>query len=73
VTPAYPLADIPIQRPVDLAGFCELRVAPSRVFDFDEIREAHRVLDAQSASGKMGVVVRPDHAACRTATQALAP
>ena len=56
-TAEYPLSDIPFQRLVDLAECGALRVAPRRVFDFDEIRAAHRVLDAQSANGKMVVVV----------------
>jgi NADPH2:quinone reductase len=30
---------------------------PSRVFRFEEIREAHRVMDANQAKGKMVVVL----------------
>jgi NADPH:quinone reductase len=30
---------------------------PSRVFRFEEIREAHRVMEANEAHGKMVVVV----------------
>ncbi len=56
-TPEYPLSDIPFQRLIDLAERGELHVAPSRVFDFDDIHEAHRVLDAQSANGKLVVVL----------------
>jgi hypothetical protein len=31
--------------------------APEHVFSFDEIREAHRVMEAGEAGGKMVVVV----------------
>jgi NADPH:quinone reductase-like Zn-dependent oxidoreductase len=34
-----------------------LDVEPSRVFRFDEIREAHRVMEAGAAGGKMVVTV----------------
>jgi NADPH:quinone reductase len=30
---------------------------PSRVFGFEQIREAHRVMEAKEAGGKMVVVV----------------
>jgi len=30
---------------------------PSRIFKFEEIREAHRVMEANEARGKMVVVV----------------
>jgi NADPH2:quinone reductase len=33
------------------------RAKPSRVFRFEDIREAHRVMDANQANGKMVVVV----------------
>jgi len=33
-----------------------LDVKPARVFRFDEIREAHRVMEANEAVGKMVVV-----------------
>jgi hypothetical protein len=33
-----------------------LKAKPSRIFDFEEIREAHRVMEANEAKGKMVVV-----------------
>ncbi|MFS8973430.1 zinc-binding dehydrogenase [Cupriavidus necator] len=33
-----------------------LKAKPSRVFSFDQIHEAHRVMDANEAGGKMVVV-----------------
>ena len=56
-TPEYPLSELPFQRFVELAEAGQLRAAPSRVFRFEEIQEAHRVLDAEAAHGKMVVVV----------------
>ncbi|HEX7689571.1 MAG TPA: zinc-binding dehydrogenase, partial [Burkholderiaceae bacterium] len=56
-TPEYPLADIPFQRLLELAEEGTLDIAPGRVFRFEEIREAHRVLDAQAGGGKMVVLV----------------
>ncbi|OKH78694.1 alcohol dehydrogenase [Mycobacterium sp. SWH-M3] len=53
----FPLSDVPLS---DIAGQAErgeLDAKPSRVFAFDEIREAHRVMEAGEAGGKMVVVV----------------
>jgi NADPH:quinone reductase len=33
------------------------KAKPSRVFEFDQIHEAHRVMEANAAKGKMVVVV----------------
>jgi NADPH:quinone reductase-like Zn-dependent oxidoreductase len=35
----------------------KLDAKPSRVFSFDQIREAHRVMEAGEAGGKMVVVM----------------
>ena len=56
-TPEYPLSDVPFQHLADLAEAGALHVAPSRVFRFEEIQEAHRTLDAEAGHGKMVVVV----------------
>ncbi|BBX32895.1 zinc-containing alcohol dehydrogenase superfamily protein [Mycolicibacterium mageritense DSM 44476 = CIP 104973] len=56
-SPGFPLSDVPLS---DIAGQVErgeLDAKPSRVFAFDEIREAHRVMEAGEAGGKMVVVV----------------
>ncbi len=55
-TPEYPLSEIPFQRMIEWAEAGAIQVKPARVFRFDEIREAHRVLDAGTAGGKMVVV-----------------
>ena len=56
-SPGFPLSDVPLQ---DIARQVQeglLDVQPSRVFAFDEIREAHRVMEAGEAGGKMVVVL----------------
>jgi len=55
-TPGFPLSDVPLGRIAEDAAAGRLDVAPSRVFRFDEIREAHRVMEANQAGGKMVVV-----------------
>jgi NADPH:quinone reductase len=56
-TPGFPLSDVPFQKLADDVAAGRLDAAPSRVFGFDEIRDAHRALDAGDAGGKMVVVV----------------
>ncbi len=57
-TPGFPLADVPLQAIAEEAAAGRLDVKPSRVFPFEEIHEAHRVMEANEAEGKMVVVVR---------------
>lgn len=54
-TPEYPLTDVPFQRIVDLAEAGQIQAKPARVFAFDDIESAHRMLDAGTAGGKMVV------------------
>src|SRR5262245_26085759 len=56
-TLGFPLSDVPLQT---IAGEVEegrFQAKPWRVLRFDEIREAHRVMEAKQAHGKMVVVV----------------
>ena len=56
-TPEFPLSDVPLQ---DIAGQVaagRLKAKPARVFGFEEIREAHRIMEASEAGGKMVVVL----------------
>ncbi|MFV8167582.1 zinc-binding alcohol dehydrogenase family protein [Mycobacterium sp. 134] len=55
-SPGFPLSDVPLQAIAQQVERGELEAAPSRVFAFDEIREAHRVMEAGEAGGKMVVV-----------------
>jgi NADPH:quinone reductase-like Zn-dependent oxidoreductase len=42
--------------PETLAAAGRLDVKPTRIFRFEEIREAHRVMETNEAGGKMVVV-----------------
>ena len=55
-TPGFPLSDVPLQEIAQQAAAGKLKAKPSRVFGFEEIREAHRVMEAGEAGGKMVVV-----------------
>jgi len=54
-TPGFPLSDVPQQIAADAAAG-RFDVKPTRIFRFEEIREAHRVMEANEARGKMVVV-----------------
>ncbi|GAA4564290.1 zinc-binding alcohol dehydrogenase family protein [Planotetraspora kaengkrachanensis] len=56
-TPGFPLSDVPLQAIAEQVAAGRLKAGPSRVFGFEEIREAHRVMEAGEAVGKMVVVV----------------
>jgi len=56
-TQGFPLSDVPLQEIAEDARSGRLDVKPVRIFRFDEIREAHRVMEANEAGGKMVVVV----------------
>lgn len=56
-TPGFPLSDVPLQHIAKQVADGELDAEPSRVFAFDEIRQAHRVMEAGEAGGKMVVVM----------------
>jgi NADPH:quinone reductase-like Zn-dependent oxidoreductase len=55
-TPGFPLSDVPLQQIAADAAAGRLDVKPTRVFRFEEIREAHRAMEANEARGKMVVV-----------------
>jgi NADPH:quinone reductase len=55
-TPGFPLSDVPMQQIAADAAAGRLDVKPTRTFRFEEIREAHRVMEANEAKGKMVVV-----------------
>jgi NADPH:quinone reductase-like Zn-dependent oxidoreductase len=56
-TPGFPLSDVPLRQFAADAAAGRLDVKPVRVFRFEEIREAHRVMEASEARGKMVVVL----------------
>jgi NADPH:quinone reductase len=53
----FPLADIPLADMIARAEAGTYQAKPARVFRFDEIVEAHRVMEAGQAGGKMVVAV----------------
>ncbi len=54
-TPAYPISAVPFQEIVAKAEAGVYQAKPSRVFAFEEIAEAHRVMEASQAAGKLVV------------------
>jgi NADPH:quinone reductase len=54
-TPAFPLSDVPLQTIAADIAADRYQAKPARVFRFDEIREAHRVMEANEANGKLVV------------------
>ncbi|TDN58928.1 zinc-binding alcohol dehydrogenase family protein [Paraburkholderia sp. BL10I2N1] len=56
-TPGFPVSDVPLDKIAEDAAAGRLKAKPTRVFGFDEIREAHRVMEANEAGGKMVVVL----------------
>jgi len=54
-TPGFPLSDVPLQTIAEKVATGRYKAKPSRVFHFEEIREAHRVMEANEAKGKLVV------------------
>jgi NADPH2:quinone reductase len=55
-TPEFPVSDIPLQSIVDKVARGVYKAKPARVFQFDDIREAHEAMESNQANGK--IVVR---------------
>jgi NADPH:quinone reductase-like Zn-dependent oxidoreductase len=56
-TTGFPVSDVPFQAIAADIAAGRFQAKPSRVFRFEDIREAHRVMDANQANGKMVVVL----------------
>ena len=56
-TPEFPLSDVPLQEIAKDVAAGRLQAKPARVFRFEEIREAHRLMEAGGAGGKMVVIL----------------
>ncbi len=54
-TPGFPLSDVPLQEIANKVEQGRFNAKPSRVFRFEDIREAHRVMEANEAHGKIVV------------------
>jgi NADPH:quinone reductase len=57
--PDYPLTDVPLDDIFAKVADGTFRAGPVRVFSFDQIVEAHRVMESGTAGGKMVVTVDP--------------
>ncbi|WP_454056566.1 zinc-binding alcohol dehydrogenase family protein [Cupriavidus sp. Marseille-Q8015] len=55
-SPQFPVSDVPLQSIAADIAAGRYQARPSRVFRFDEVREAHRLMEANEANGKMVVV-----------------
>lgn len=53
----FPITDVPVQAIVEKAEQGVFAAHPARVFGFDEIVEAHRIMDAGEAGGKLVVTL----------------
>jgi NADPH:quinone reductase len=58
-TAEFPMSEIPLQDIVDRVAAGTYKAQPVRVFKFNEIREAHRIMESGQPTGKMVVVVDP--------------
>jgi NADPH:quinone reductase-like Zn-dependent oxidoreductase len=55
--PEFPLTDVPLQTIVDRAASGAYNAKPARVFRFEEIQDAHRLMDSGGAGGKIVVTL----------------
>jgi NADPH:quinone reductase-like Zn-dependent oxidoreductase len=55
--PGFPLSDVPLQAIAADVAAGRYKAKPSRVFRFEDIQEAHRVMESNEAKGKMVVVL----------------
>lgn len=55
--PGYPVSDVPLADIARQVAEGKLDAKPSRVYSFDQIREAHRAAEAGEAGGKLVVVM----------------
>jgi NADPH:quinone reductase len=55
-SPDFPVSDVPLQAIVDKAAAGIYQAKPARVFQFDQIREAHEAMESNQANGK--IVIR---------------
>jgi NADPH2:quinone reductase len=56
-TPGFPLSDVPLQAIAGDVAAGRYKAKPAREFRFEDIREAHRVMESNQANGKMVVIV----------------
>ncbi len=54
-TAEFPLSDVPLQALVERAAAGVYQAKPAQVFRFEQIQEAHRLMEANKANGKLVV------------------
>jgi NADPH:quinone reductase len=57
--PQFPVSDVPLQQMIDRAATGAYQARPAKVFRFEEIQEAHRLMESNQANGKMVVSFSP--------------
>ena len=57
-TPGFPLSDVPLQSIAKDVESGRYKAKPSKVFGFEEIAEAHKLMEESRAAGKLVVTVR---------------
>jgi NADPH:quinone reductase-like Zn-dependent oxidoreductase len=60
-TPEYPLSAIPFQEFVNHAESGRYRAKPAKIFRLEEMQNAHRLMEAGQANGKIVVTLRTHH------------
>jgi len=58
-TPEFALSEIPFQTIVDRVADGTYKAKPAKVFRFEDIREAHRLMESNQAGGKIVVQLEP--------------
>ena len=56
-TADYPLSKIPMQRIVDSVASGTYKAKPVKVFPFDHLADAHRLMESNQANGNIVVVM----------------
>jgi NADPH2:quinone reductase len=56
-TPDYPVGNIPLQSIVDSVARGAWHAAPARVFSFEQLPDAHRLMESDAANGKIVVTL----------------
>lgn len=56
-TPEFPASEVPMQTIVERVQDGTYRTKPARVFPFDRLADAHRLMESNQANGKIVVVV----------------
>jgi hypothetical protein len=56
-SPGFPLSDVPLQAIANDVAAGRYKAKPVHVFRFDEIREAHKMMETGQAGGEMVVRV----------------